>query len=416
MTRYLRERTLFPPLLSEEPSSALNLVVVIPAKDEPELVSSLESLRACEKPECAVEIIVVVNNGETDTSECVQINAEIAAGAKKWAELNSTPDRRFFVLHQQQLPKKHAGVGLARKIGMDEACRRLEAVENHEGVIVCFDADSRCDPNYLIEIDQLFRRNPECQASSIYIEHPTSGTEFSQDVYDGIVFYELHLRYYVGMLKKIGFPFAIQTIGSAIAVRNNAYQAQNGMNRKKAGEDFYFLHKFTPLNAVEELNSTRVIPSPRISDRVPFGTGKAVGDWIESGKDSYTTYAWKSFIDLQRLIEGFRGLYLLESGSQDSWFAELPESLRSFLQPDDFWTRIVEIRSNSTSQAQFELRFFRWFNAFQVMKYLNHAREHFYPNDDVVTATQRLLGSESGSARDLLKAMRQRDRFGLDQN
>lgn len=407
MTRYLRERTLYPPLLSEEPSDRLNLVVVIPAKDEPDLIRSLESLLACEQPAGDIEVVVVVNNGETDSRESVCRNSEIAEDARSWAKRHSTSDRRFYVLHIQQLPKKHAGVGLARKIGMDEACRRLEKVENPEGVIVCFDADSRCDSNYLIEIENLFKNNSSCQACSIYLEHPLEGNEFPPEIYEGIVLYELHLRYYVGMLREIGFPFAIQTIGSAIAVRNSAYQAQNGMNRRKAGEDFYFLHKFTPLNTVVELNSTRVIPSPRISDRVPFGTGKAVGDWIESGEPTFSTYAKKSFDDLKTLFDSFSKLY---SHNDEDWFAELPDSLRMFLQPREFWKRIDEIRSNSTSPEQFAGRFFRWLNAFQVMKFLNFARDNFHPSEDVVESSRRFLGSREKSAKKLLESMRLRDR------
>ena len=35
------------------------------------------------------------------------------------------------------------GVGLARKIGMDEACYRFHKVRRSRGIIACFDADSQ---------------------------------------------------------------------------------------------------------------------------------------------------------------------------------------------------------------------------------------------------------------------------------
>lgn len=402
MTRYLRERTLFEPLISEPPAGDLNLVVVIPAKDEPELIASLESLLACERPGRTVEVIVVVNNSEADSAESVERNAAIATEARGWAARKSDERLRFHVLRSQQLPRKHAGVGLARKIGLDEGCRRLDAVGNPRGVLDWFDADSRCDPNYLVEIERLFREDEACQACSIYFEHPIEGDEFADEIYEAIVGYELHLRYFVNAQRWAGFPHAVQTIGSSMAARCDAYQAQNGMNRRQAGEDFYFLHKFTPLGHVAELNSTRVIPSPRVSDRVPFGTGKAVGDLLETG-ETCLTYSPRGFEDLRRFFGSIDQLF--EGGLPD-W----PESVTSFLSTVPFENRVAEIRSNVTTLEGFRTRFFRWFNAFLVMKFLHHARDRFYPNCEVEDAARWLLGTPDGDARTLLAAFRRRDR------
>ena len=54
------------------------------------------------------------------------------------------------------------------------------------------------------------------------------------------------------------------------------------MNRKKAGEDFYFLQKLFDAGHFSECNTTRVIPSPRPSDRVIFGTGPAIREYLET--------------------------------------------------------------------------------------------------------------------------------------
>ena len=68
---------------------------------------------------------------------------------------------QFHFLHFPDLPHKHAGVGLARKIGMDMAAYRLEQVQQRTAPIVCFDADSRCAPNYLKAIETLMRQELE---------------------------------------------------------------------------------------------------------------------------------------------------------------------------------------------------------------------------------------------------------------
>lgn len=390
MTRYLRERTLFGPLIDRVPSPDLGLCVVIPAKDEGgNLIASLESLAHCEPPDIAVEVTVVINTSESDLPDTVAANRKDAETVRQWAAERNQAALSFHLLEAHDLPRKHAGVGLARKIGMDEACRRLESVGCPEGVIACFDADSSCDPNYLSALCSHFSGNPKCQAASVYFEHPLEGEEFPSDVYEAIADYELHLRTYINAQRYAGFPHAVQTIGSSMAVRCNAYQDQNGMNRRQAGEDFYFLHKFTPLGQVRELHTTRVIPSPRRSHRVPFGTGKAVGDLLDSG-GSCLTYSPESFQDLRHFLESVgRGEYDPEG---------YPRSVQSFLSTLPFRNRIDEIEANVNSLDAFQTRFFRWFNAFLVMKFLHHARDHHHPDVPVTEAARWLLAETTGES------------------
>ncbi len=389
MTRYLREHTLCGPLIDRAPASGLRTVVVIPAKDEENLIESLEALLHCDQTQFPAEVIVVVNTSEAESEDCQKHNMAIAKRAERWADTHSNTLLSFHILTQFHLPKKHAGVGLARKIGMDEACLRLETVGNPTGAIVCFDGDSLCDPNYLTEIEKHFERYPKMQGASIYFEHPVEGERFSSELYEAIIGYELHLRIFVQAQRWSGFPFATQTIGSSMAVRNDAYQEQCGMNKRQAGEDFYFLHKFTPLGRVREINTTRVIPSPRPSHRVPFGTGKAVEKLLESNAGQ-TTYSPQSFRDLKRFFDQISAFYHLHS-------YELPESVASFLATRSFNERVAEIRSHVTSFDGFQTRFFRYFNAFLIMKYLHHARDHFYPDTDVAEAARWLLRHEDSS-------------------
>ncbi|MDG2123013.1 MAG: glycosyltransferase [Verrucomicrobiales bacterium] len=405
MTRYLRERALYPPLIPSPPADDLGIVVVIPAKDEPDLLTSLACLLACDPPTRPAEVIVVVNTSETDAPETVAQNTSQAQQATRWATAHSTPTLRFHILQQHALPKKHAGVGLARKIGMDEATRRLESVGNPGGIIACFDADSTCDTNYLSALEPCFQNDPKCQAASIYFEHPTSGNDHPPEIYHAITLYELHLRYFIHAQRHAGFPFAAQSIGSSMAVRCDAYQQQNGMNRRKAGEDFYFLHKFTPLGHVAELTATRVIPSPRRSHRVPFGTGKAVND-ILATEDPFTTYNLNSFHDLKAFFDRIPELY-----TATSLPTGLPQSVATYLAKQPIEDRLSEIRNNSTSQATFRTRFFRYFDAFQIMKFVHHARDHHHPNTRITPTAATLLNApENASPKALLESYRHQAR------
>lgn len=338
-------------------------------------------------PLCDVEVIVVINDSETDSAPTKKLNLDIYHQAIEWSEKNSLPRMRFRIIYQDNLPKKFGGVGLARKIGMDEACYRLEKARIKKGIIVCFDADSKCQENYLVEIEKHFKNNPKTSACSIYFEHPLRGFDYEEKIYRAIIAYELHLRYFINAQRLAGCPFAYQTIGSSMAVRSDYYQKQGGMNKRKAGEDFYFLQKFIALGNFTELNTTKVIPSPRISDRVPFGTGKAVGE-IANSKSVYTTYNLQTFLDLRVFFQKLKPIYQLKS----DWRAlELPQSVVQYLNLHHFDERLAEILNNTTTFPSFKKRFFKWFNAFQVMKFAHFARDHFYTNQPVGTAALALL-------------------------
>ncbi len=412
-TPYLQKQALFAAQISGKPSDGLGMIVVIPAKDEPKLLDSLEALDNASKSKGAVEVIVVINDSEKDEASLKERNRKLFEKAKKWGATHSSSQIKYHILYHSNLVPKHAGVGLARKIGMDEAIYRFQQVNLSNGVIICFDADSSCKRNYFKEIEKHFDENPKTQACSIHYEHPLEGDAFPQKVYRAIALYELHLRYYTQVQRFAGFPFAYETIGSSMAVRGDAYQEQGGMNRRKAGEDFYFLHKFTHLGHFSEIKSTTVIPSPRRSDRVPFGTGKAVGDISDKPKDIFETYAPQSFADLQVFFKSVPQMRTWKPSNFDAKFKKLPTAVAAFLKTLDFEQKLFEIIKNTSNPATFNLRFFRWFNAFMMMKYVHFTRDHFYPNVPVEEAARWLLKTHFGkrikadaSAKDLLLKLR----------
>ncbi|MEQ9166668.1 MAG: glycosyltransferase [Fulvivirga sp.] len=373
--------------IKEPPSPNLGLVVTIPCFNEPDLISSLESLKACEPPGCDLEVIVVINESRDAHDNINKQNRATLNAATEWCTAHSTTQLKFFV-HYEALPPKHAGVGLARKIAMDEAARRLDHVGNTNGIISCFDADGLCDSNYLVALEEYFKTHPKSPGCSIHFEHPLQGAE-NENIYQAIVDYELFLRYYVHALKFAQYPHAHQTIGSSMAVRNNIYQKQGGMNKRKAGEDFYFLQKIIPLGLFGDLNKTRVIPSPRISDRVPFGTGKAVNDWLINAK--LNTYNQLIFNDLLHLIESINSSKDFKNIISELDGTQWPASINAFLETVDFESNIERIANNSGSLGAFKSNFYQWFDAFKVLKYVHFARDHFHPNIPIYEAASTLL-------------------------
>jgi cellulose synthase/poly-beta-1,6-N-acetylglucosamine synthase-like glycosyltransferase len=268
---YLQRHRYFGPFIPAAPERNTSLIVVIPCFSEPDIIETLASLYKADRPSFSLEVIVAVNSPMgADQSYIIQ-NKQSLQQINCWSKKFSCPGFTVHAIDVPPFPVKHAGAGFARKAGMDEAVGRFNLLNNKNGIIVSFDADSTCDANYFTELEKCFAGSPT-RGCTIYFEHPLH-MPGSMDINYPILRYELYLRYFIEAMRLSGFPWAFHTIGSCFAVTAGVYAMQGGMNRKKAGEDFYFLHKVFPLGNFKELNSTRVVPSSRVSDRVHFGTG-----------------------------------------------------------------------------------------------------------------------------------------------
>lgn len=407
MNFYLQKYGFKPAQIKSSPKENLGIIVIIPCFNEPDLVGSLRSLLSCERTGCSVEVIVVLNSSELAKEDILDQNEQTLRAFNEWNNDDQWID--FHLLHEPSLPKKHAGVGLARKIGMDEAVSRFDSIDT-DGIIVCFDADAEVEDSYLVEIESHFQSHPKSPGCSIHFEHPLVGEEYANEVYEAIIDYEMHLRYYKQCQQYLGLPYAFHTVGSSMAVRSSAYQKQGGMNKRKAGEDFYFLHKIIALGDFSEIKTTKVIPSPRISDRVPFGTGRAVGEWIkEDGR--YQTYAFETFVVLKKFIELIPAIY---SGEVDVKSSNLHPGIISWLDEINFEERLNNIKEHSTHFASFQKRFFSWFDAFTLLKLTHYLRDHHFPLNDVLIESQNLLnasndGFDSSDRKLMLKKLIERD-------
>ncbi len=414
MNTYLQQRTLYPPLIRSKPSPALGLVVTIPAYDEEELLLCLRSLQACSLPDCDVEVIALINHAESAPEELCAKSRKQYEDLSRWALDASKGSLHFRILYRPDLPERYAGVGLARKILMDEACFRFARAGCEDGVIACLDADSRVEKNYLEELCRYFSANTDLDACAIRFAHPLEGADWPEEVYRAIAQYELHLRVYLQWQCWSGFPFAFHTVGSSMAVRSSAYQKQGGMNKRQAGEDFYFLQKFIETGRVGNLQTTCVCPSPRPSQRVPFGTGRAIGQMLRS-KGEWPTYSPESFAVLRDFYAKVSQMYAMRAESVEK---SLHPVLRTFLQQQDWRAAFRQIKDNVASPEAFSKRFFRWFNAFRQMKFLHHAREVAFPDVPVAESARMLFAalgiSFSGDFTDfkqVLRVLRERERM-----
>ncbi len=357
-----------------------DLVVVIPVYLEQEfLFKTLLSIKETEPVNGLIEIILVVNYSRIDTDDTKQAQHHLATDIKKYIDQN-TSDRFIYTLFEvYDITKKHAGVGGARKVGMDYAAFCFAKRERYDAPIVSLDGDCLVESNYFVEIIKCFKRG--ALAATIYFEHPLQGM-LDPDVYEAVAEYELHLRYYLQTMRFIGFPYAFHTVGSCLAVSASHYIKAGGMPKKQGGEDFYFLQKVFPLGKCTEIIETKVIPSPRPSNRVPFGTGPSVQKSLDSGQQ-YQTYNLQAFIELKQLFIMRGELFENTIERYDDFLYKLSGPVRSYLVNSNFWDDLLPVLNNCASNEVFKRRFFEVFNAFRIVKYLNYTHEHFFLKADV---------------------------------
>lgn len=371
---YFSRYLCFPKHISEAADKNLKTIVVIPCYNEPDILVPLKSLLKCTPTKFPVEVIVVVNSKENEKEDVLLQNQLTISQIEKFKKENFRKDFKIFCFEEKNLPKKHAGVGFARKIGMDEAVRRFQSIENPYGVIVNFDADCTCQENYLSEIENFFLKNLKAEGVTINFEHNIYDKNFPIGNRLAIAKYELYMRYYVESLRFAGFPYAFHTVGSAFAVRVGAYCQEGGMNRRQAGEDFYFLHKIIPREKFYNLASTKVFPSIRFSSRVPFGTGISLK---QTSQNDYYAYNFDSFLVLKA--------FFLEG--------KIAPILKEFLDKNNFSLAEKSMKENSKTKKTYLKRFFAWFDAFRVLKFLNFSHTSCFSKMPVEKEALRLLRS-----------------------
>ncbi len=384
---YLNKNALYEPFILDKPNTDLSLVIVIPAYKEDHLFLALESLLLCVRPDTSIEIIPVLNYPESKAIHNYEFHQQQYNQLLAFAAKHNTPQFQIKPIPPIAIKGKHAGVGHARKIGMDEAVRRFIAIGNRTGIILNFDADCTCHEEYLEQVYSYYNQANAKSAVSIDFEHQFE--LLSGLARKAIVTYELHLRYYIAAQKFIQYPFAFQTLGSCFAVRAEAYCAQGGMNQRQAGEDFYFLHKYSLLNELDEIKRVLVYPSARSSDRVPFGTGKAVTEFYDT--QFQWSYSLEAILLFQNLMHWIKLNNELPYEEWSKGLEQLSPVLADFFIDQGIVSAIQSFKSNTASSAQCSKKMIQWLSPFRLMKWLHFARIKGYPDIPVCDAVNQLM-------------------------
>lgn len=390
VSSYLKKRaTLAPWRIGDTTTQTYGSAVVIPAlAEQANLPHTLRTLSGNPPDLLGQTLILVVVNQRCDASP--------AERADNLATLEALPrwKRDYGLEHLQwvdaasagcELPAKQ-GVGLARKIGLDLALTRLE-YGNGDPLLICLDADTLVQPDYLGALEKHFSSSG-CGGASIPFRHRPAADPPGQAAIDR---YELFLRVYVLGMQLAGSPYAFHTVGSAMACRASAYVASGGMNKRMAGEDFYFLQQLHKTSAVAPLTGTIVHPSPRSSQRVPFGTGRAVGDMLAKGGGQLLFYQPQLFGILEQWLECVAGHGGTDGGHLLCHAHGISPHLGSYLETAGFVSAWDNLLRHNPDQQRLLVSFHGWFDAFRTMRMMHHLTDCAFPRIPAEEAVPPLL-------------------------
>lgn len=286
-----------------------------------------------------------------------------------------------------ELPFKTAGVGFARKIGMDLALTIFDYSKEGKKILVCLDADCTVKKNHICEIISSFNAS-NINVAVINYEHPFPEEE---ENINAITCYEIFLRYYELGLTYANSEYAFQTVGSAMACDYEAYIKIEGMNKQKAAEDFYFLEKMAKHYNINKINSTTVYPSARKSWRVPFGTGQRMNRFFAKSQNEYLLYNPESFTILKQWLELFHSGKNFPGGDYLQMANDIHPELCNFLSEQNFQNDWNGILLNSKVERQIKIQKHRWFDGFRILKLIHHLRDTAFPLINMFDALDTLF-------------------------
>ena len=385
----------------------ISQIVVIPAYAEKEMLfSTLTSLAQNDNSSLEGTLILCVINNKKRAATEIKTNyrqtieylsALVGKRIFKFAkELNKTlqiiADTRLRIgfidasSEGHEMLENAGGVGMARKIGMDAALNVIRNCSTSKKIIINLDADTLVQSNYLSSVKNYFTGNIKSAVVAYEHQEPIIPEEMA-----AIYCYEIFLRYWVLGLKYANSPYAFQSIGSTMSCSADAYLEVRGMNRRDAGEDFYFLNKLAKIGKIGYNKQTCVYPSARPSQRVPFGTGKRIQRFLAGTHDEYLLYNPRIFEILAVWLEIMRTPFNYNESDILTKARLIDPILESFLIKSDFAAVWSRIRKNVKDEKVMIRQFNDWFDGFKTLKLINYMSKEVYAPINMFTAVNEIL-------------------------
>lgn len=268
------------------------------------------------------------------------------------------------------------GVGLARRIGMDLALQLHQLAGTSSPWLATTDADAQPPASYFPAIAAVAPSTAD-GVRRVALTLPFWHTPAGDAAIDGATAdYELSLRYYTLGLAAAGSPYAYESMGSSIAVLADAYAEVRGFPRRNAGEDFYLLDKLAKVGALHRPACEPIRLRSRTSDRVPFGTGRKVGEIVGNG-GALSTYHPRVFELLRVTLGALRHAVAVRDAEA------LPLQLKERLDPGTVgavssaleelqaFEALREMLGASPDARVRERRLLTWFDALRTLRFIH---------------------------------------------
>ena len=306
-------------------------------------------------------VVIIINNSKDACAKIIQNNQDTYDKI-----VNSSYNFEFIVIdcfsNDYSLPNKSAGVGLARKIGMDYCID----FSNTNSLFFSIDADTIISSNYLKIIIENYIRE-KFAAAVINFKHQKNDNLI---INRAIIKYENLLKDIAENIKKTGSIYGFVSMGSAIVCSMKAYVSIGGMPPKKATEDFYFLQKLAKYQKIYTIDEILVYPSSRAEQRIYLGTGFRMNNIDNKNIFNDLYIDPNAYVDLKRLYHIIDSNWNQKSSEIMSSVAKNNSKLYQYLNTNNFIEAFDCIQKNSLNKKQLLNQFHRWFDNFKIYKFL----------------------------------------------
>jgi len=271
------------------------------------------------------------------------------------------------------------GVGRARRVGCDVALTLIDRHTVSSPWIYSTDADTEWDAS-------LLTCSWPSEASAVSLPFTHVATD-DPALSHATLIYELKMHHYVLHLQAIGSPYAFHTLGSSCVIHSHAYAAVRGMPLRNAAEDFYLLNKLAKVGPVHCARGAGVSITSRQSNRVPFGTGPAVGRLMDATNpcDVPLFYHADCFAALGQLRQLFRHWCNEPKADPQAQLVEhlgaaIGADLERLLTQWDYQKALRHIHTAGRSDAARQQHIHTWLDGFRLLKIIHLLRDQHFPN------------------------------------
>lgn len=256
------------------PHPHLQVSVIVPARNEAHhLLDTLDALRnqhgadGSPLPASQYEVLILLNNC-TDASE----------------QLARQYQQRYpaFPLHVEaiQLPASMANVGTARRLLMNEACRRLQQVNPMHGIIASTDGDTIVDSQWLYQILTIIRAGNEAVGGRILTRPDRCSVRLNhlRDVTYRMLIAQVEAR--LDPQPHDPWPRHFQHFGANMAVTCTAYLRAGGLPNVPHLEDEALYRALLRTDArIRKSPQVRVFTSTRLNGQAAVGFSEQLRYW-----------------------------------------------------------------------------------------------------------------------------------------